>query len=313
MALYLVSDIGGTHCRAGLCEKKEGVCRLLRKREVQTRSISGISALASLLRSLLPEDATPKGLAVAFAGPVIDGEARLTNAPLTLSSSALREAIGFSSLPVFLLNDFAAQAYATLSAAGDDLLTVRDGCKISGVRGCIGAGTGLGAVAMITDRGEPLVLSSEGGHIPFPFEGGEEERLAGLIRDECGGRMPEAEDVLSGRGLERIHMCLTDERRGAREIGARFLQGESPTTTLFARWYARFAHMWMLATCCYEGLWIGGGIAAKNPHVVMCRAFREELARLQGETSFSRIPLYLLRSTDAGLLGAGTFLASREN
>ena len=103
----IVADIGGTNGRFAIV--RDG--RMTERREYRN---AGFPDLASLLRQYLTDagsaDDDVQAACLAVAAPISsDGEARFTNAPWTVSSHALREAMGFERIA--LINDFAAQAY----------------------------------------------------------------------------------------------------------------------------------------------------------------------------------------------------------
>lgn len=110
--------------------------------------------------------------------------------------------------------------------------------------------------------------------------------------------------VLSGSGLARLHAFLTGERLSPAEVGAR-LTADSPTTALFARLYGRAARDHALTMVAAGGLYVCGGVAAKNPLLVTHPEFsREFLASPTYGEFLSNIPVRLVRNEDTGLFGA---------
>ncbi|MBO4369033.1 MAG: glucokinase [Desulfovibrio sp.] len=308
-----VADIGGTNCRLALFSFEHSSLSLEKNIWVKTSDVCNAATLSSSLYDCFHDTGSPDGLAIAVAGPVSCGMASLTNASLHLTVDALRASLALPTLPLLLLNDFVAQAYATATCVGENAQSIRKGNrKASGIRAVLGAGTGLGC-ALLKKGGCLEGIASEGGHMPFPFLTDWEWRYAKWLQEELGRDMIEAEDVLSGRGLERLHMFLLGKKRDAQAIGSLFLQSESELLSHFARFYARFAHMWMLATCCTEGLWICGGIAQRNPLLLTCAAFHQELTQRQKNTWLSAIPIFLFTDKNAGLWGAAkALLAGRD-
>lgn len=309
----LAADIGGTNCRLGEFSLHQGELHLVQYWRCPTSSLHTTRDFlncCSRHRPLSSYDA----LAVAVAGPVhTPYQAALTNGTLTLDLRCLAQ----QDKPRCLcLNDFLAQARACLTPAGQTALPLLSPAPCSAVRAqrraVIGAGTGLGMALLVrNDAGNWQALPSEGGHCLFPFRGDEERALQQFFQHELGTDDISSEDLLSGRGLQRIHAFLTGEKRDAASIGQSSLQWESPTLQLFARVYGRICRHWALTTLCDAGLYITGGIAIRNPLLVQCQAFQEEFFRAPGFIPLlRRIPLFLLQDAASGVWGAAH--AARE-
>lgn len=146
----------------------------------------------------------------------------------------------------------------------------------------------------------------------FSFTGEEETVFRDfLVRERkqqagvCLSAPVECEDVLSGRGLALLHRFLTGEERSPAEVGATALGHDSPTLRLFARLYGRMCRDWALVTLCRGGLYIAGGIAAKNPLTVTCPAFVEGfLDTCSFGDWLATVPVFLMDCENSGLWGA---------
>ena len=177
-----------------------------------------------------------------------------------------------------------------------------------GLRGIIGAGTGLGTASLIRDsHGSWLPLPAEGGHVIFPFIGKEEAAFQDFAARELGLACLSGDDVLSGRGLRLLHLFLTGERREAHEIAAEALGSETGTLRWYARFYARACRNWALSTLCTGGLFITGGIALRNPLVTECAAFREAFYEGPHRKLLERIPVRRFTDMNSGLWGSAWF------
>jgi glucokinase len=110
----------------------------------------------------------PPAASIAVAGPIIDGQVRLTNRNWSIRTADL-SAFGFAD--VLLLNDFAALAFAADHLQARDLRTI--GPEVRGAPGgsltILGAGSGFG-VSCLARNGDPdraVVLATEGGSVAF--------------------------------------------------------------------------------------------------------------------------------------------------
>lgn len=308
------ADIGGTHARFARFALAKGEPELELARWGRTEDMRHTGDLLTAMRSLLGSVPAPgDSLAVAVAGPAAGLRGTLTHAPLVVD---LSDAAGLRGLNHCLVcNDFAAQAFATLTLPGQHARLLRPGAAApaTATRAVLGGGTGLGAAALIWAAGPEAgcwtALSSEAGHTAFPFAGDTELRCQAFLAQALGRDIPAAEDVLSGRGLALLHRFLTGRNETPEQIGATALDHETETLQWYARFLGRFCRQWMCATLCLGGLWIAGGIAAKNPRCVTHPAFLEELGRSSALAHvLDRIPVRLIDDMNSGLWGAARAL-----
>lgn len=318
----LAADIGGTNCRlARFALTSEG--ELVQEHSVWLESSALHTEghlLAALERELELHPARADATVFAVAGPVHDGLCgRLTNGSLEVDMRALALAGG---RPVRVINDFVAQACACLTELGAHARLLWPTAVPSGFssllarapRAVIGAGTGLGMAALFPlDMAVPgadgwLVAPSEGGHAAFPFTGDKENAFHEFLRGTLQLPAVRGDDVLSGRGLALLHEFLAGERLAPGEVGRAALEGPTPTLRWYARFYGRACRNIMLSTLCTGGLWIAGGIAARNPLCVSCGEF---FAELHTESAFGdwlrNIPVRLLEDVESGLWGAAWY------
>jgi len=216
-----------------------------------------------------------------------------------------------------LLNDFAAQAFACRSRAVRDakvLQASRSDAQITagGTVAVIGAGTGLGHCALVPDgRGGHLAVPSEAGHVAFPFVGDKEHAYGEYVRRVTNLAYCHGDAVVSGPGLSRLHAFLTGEVLTPAALSPQ-LPSHPRTVEWFARFYARAARNYALTVLSLGGLYISGGVAAKNPQLVKHPAFLEEF-RLSPSHSelLSGLPVLLNVNEDSGVYGAAIFGAQR--
>jgi len=295
----VVADIGGTHARFAVAE--EGVPPQLR------HSVVVPTATAPHLAGLLEAASAAglgfsvheaEGVVFAVAGAVQDGRAWLPNAGITVD--ARDPCLG--GRRVMVINDFVAQAYATLHPeVVESCRVLHEGTPRSGPRAVAGAGTGFGACILVPGQGQWIALPTEMGHMPFPFLPGEQALQERILAD--GGEAI-LDAVVSGPGLSRVHAWCTGEILAPAAVTAP-ISPTHPTCAAFARLYGRALRALALMSLPVSGLFVAGGVAAKNPFVVQHPALVEEFCSCRGYTALlAAIPVRLVTHPGAGLLGA---------
>ncbi len=212
---------------------------------------------------------------------------------------------------VQLINDFIAQAYAIPTPIGEAAQLVKTGdADPNGVVAVIGAGTGLGHAALARSRdGQRNAVASEAGHAAFAFIGETEESYHAFLRQKTGLPYAYGDMVVSGTGLSMAHEYLTGEALAPPDVIA---AAHPETLALFSRFYARAARHYALNIVSMGGLYIAGGVAAKNPELVDCEAFREEFVRSPTyHELLMHMPIRLIRDESSGLWGAAYHAAQR--
>lgn len=327
----LVADVGGTNLNLALLAPGGPGFRLLRKARFRTQEER---SLAEPIQRFLAMDPSlrPGRACLSGAGPVADGRLRLTNAPWDIDGPALETALG---IPVKVVNDFTALSAGTLHLDLADPaqaipLPHGDGSlpapSPGGLVLVVGAGTGLGVGFLVPTAAGIRAFPSEGGHIGLPVYDEDSLSLWRHLAEGLPGP-PGAELAVSGPGLERIFRFLVGTRRVAcTPAGAAIL--ELPVETrpaaisaladtdpacgramvLFVDLYARVCADLCAAFLPSGGLFLAGGIAAKNAdHFLKERRFmtrfernyRDHLDRLARTT-----PVFLARDYDLSLYGA---------
>lgn len=328
----LAADIGGTNSRFALYDTGEPACDGVpgpRERLCATYLPTAASAaFPDLLRRAAAAEpelftpargAPPALLVLAVAGPVWDGRSCvLPNIPwaVDLDAPALRAPDMPPLPPVLLINDFVAQAYACLRPAVLDPLAVLDGAPVPAMPvAVLGAGTGLGKCLLLSPPdadAPPLALPSEGGHALFPFVDEREMAFAAFIRAHTGQQVT-GDLVVSGPGLRLLHAFHTGQWVEPADAAARLTvagDGEGADRVLpwFARFYGRACRDYVLETLALGGLFITGGVAAAAPELVTHPAFAEAFRHSDAHADLlRRVPVRLVRNTDAGLLGAALY------
>ncbi len=268
----LVADIGGTNTRVALAE---GI-RLLPEtvRKYPNREYPG---LETVLRKFLDDEGGVdcRGACVAVAGPVRDGRGTMTNLDWTIDRETLARAARADT--VSILNDLQAQGHALEHLSDDNFRVVIEPPEHSplAARLVIGIGTGFNAAPVYSTAAGKLVTPSEAGHANMPIRTEAELRLCHFVETAHG--FPAIEDVLSGRGLERIYAWLGHEAGDPSEASAADIMGRledgsdaraEEAARLFVRILGAVAGNLSLIHLPFGGVYFSGGVArAFAPHL----------------------------------------------
>jgi len=313
----LAVDIGGTNSRfAHFTSAAAGTIAHVKSVWLSTKAAKSFEELLLQIKNTdfsLP--IAEADLAVfALAGPIEDGV--FCSPPLIewdIDARYLTRDFGVKRF--FLINDFLAQAYATETVLGQNAEPILPGTAEKDMAvAVVGAGTGLGkAVLLRGAEGEIFASPSEGGHVNFSAESEEEfrfqestyKRLAEL--GKADGPYVSWNDIVSGSGLSYIHEFLTGHRLTPQEVGAQ-LSPDSKTLSWASRFYGRVCRNYTLETLALGGVFIAGGIAAKNPLLVKHEAFKQAFRNARAHAALlAKVPVYLMANQESGLWGAAFY------
>ena len=321
MAHVVVADIGGTNSRFAHAVLEGQELSLRGVVHCPTQSLRCTEDALREARSTGLDPREADAVVWAVAGPVASLQARPTNAALELDLSELAGQMPHR--PVILINDFVAQAWATLSLPGREAVLVLPGgterqergegargARETEPRGVLGAGTGLGTASLrCVVAGERVrweALPAEGGHTAFALHGRQERDFGDFVCAALGIPYVCGDQLLSGRGLALLHHFLTGKNWPVQRVAAEALHSDSAVVSMFARFYGRMCRHWVLQTLCTGGLYLTGGVAVKNPQLVRHRAFAEEFTDAPPGMLplLHTTPVYLMTREHAGLWGA---------
>jgi len=312
-ASILAVDIGGTSSRFAHFElKAEQGLQLSESIWLNTKEAASFSDLLTQFSkvdfSLSLSDAAICVFAV--AGPVEGGRySRPPNISWDVDLESAAPAFGIKSFA--LINDFLAQAFACLSNPGQEAEEILPGKPINGSPiAVIGAGTGLGKALLVPNfSGGFSGLPSEGGHTNFAAENEEEFAFQKFLQKKIDrSKYLVWDEVVSGRGLSRIHEFLSGETVEPREVAGRAAALGSDTMNWFSKFYARVCRNFVLDTLSLAGVYIAGGVAAKNPEVLKSKEFEKSFRSSEThEDILSVVPLWLMDNQESGLWGAAEY------
>lgn len=286
-ALSLVADIGGTNTRVALANGTT-----LLPETVRRYRNSGYPGLETVLRQYISEegDVDCKGACVAVAGPVRDGVGTMTNLDWTIDKDTLRRATKADT--VAILNDLQAQGHALGYVEDKNISCIIESQtpetpSANAVRLVIGVGTGFNAAPVFETYAGRFVAPSECGHANLPIRNEAELELCKFVENAHG--FPAVEDVLSGRGLERVYLFLGTQDGDPREKSAADIMqsvnnGDDPradeTVRVFVKILGTVAGNLSLIQLPFGGVFMVGGVArAMTPHLErfgFAQAFRDK-------------------------------------
>jgi glucokinase len=315
--IILAADIGGTNARFAAFETDEtGSPMMIESVWLETGAAESLMDLLDQLpgAGFHVDISNAKAAVLAAPGPVQDGSrVRMANVSWELDITPMRKR--FPELKSFLINDFVAQAYGCHTRAVDSAEIIQPGkTEYPAVMAVIGAGTGLGHCAVAPDnKGGLVALPSEAGHAAFPFFGDQETDYLNFLLAETGKPYAYGDLVVSGRGLALVHQFLTNENLTPAETADR-IDETSETTAWFSRFYARACRNYALTVLPLAGLFVSGGVASQNPHLVQNEYFKKEFVDSPNYLDLlKRIPIRLNMNQQTGLYGAALYGAMALN
>ena len=302
----LAADIGGTSSRFGHFKATGDVLEFVGSEWLETGAATSFAQLLHNLTnsgiSLLPSQADI--FSIAIAGPVERGN--FSKPPLIPWTVDLSKPDLLGVGKFILINDFLAQAYACISPLASSAVRILTGNDEQGAaKAVIGAGTGLGKAILLPAGGRGYVAGpSEGGHVNFAPENDREFEFQKFACASLEADYLTWNDVVCGSGLSLIHQFLTGAKLEPAEVAERF--GDSPETLEWgAKFYGRVARNFALEVLALSGVYIAGGVAAKNPALVQHRGFEQEFRRSRKHRELlAKIPVHLLSDQQSGLWGA---------
>lgn len=347
MTQLLAGDIGGTKTILRWLEA-ENSQQLTVRHEAKYPSqqyddlVPMVQVFLKEARQNSGEQPAPQRACFAIAGPVVDGTSELTNLGWQLSEARLSQTLQLQK--VTLINDFAAIGYGIPGLAAQDLRSLQAGKAVpTAPIAVLGAGTGLGQCFVIPQtNGCSRVFATEGGHTDFAPRTALEFRLLEYIQNSRELTHVSAERIVSGQGVMAFYQFLRDresmvEDPQVAEItrnweqaqqysddlpdpGAAIAQAASTNAlceramTLFCEAYGAEAGNLALKLLSYGGVYLAGGIAAKNVDRLSNGGFIQafcDKGRMQ--PLLKRMPVQVILNQQVGLIGAGLYAAANTD
>ena len=318
-SFILGGDVGGTNTNIGVFGAKN-TPELLFSFHFRSKELKGIGEAVNYV---LGQCRTAYGISInkacfGAAGQVSSkgNFVRITNLKWDISRNDLLRKTKLKK--ILLINDFEAIGYSVNILLKKDVVLVKKAQKIAKAPlAIIGAGTGLGkATASYNEHLKLYIpLASEGGHIDFPAQNDEEIKLAKFIKKFEKRKDVTYQEILSGSGLVNVYSFLRKNKKTdvTPELISKYRKKDATckkTFEIFRTVYARFAKSVALDSLAFGGIYLAGGIAAKNSDIFDKDFVKEFMQSHKLRHVLEKIPIYLIMNYDAGMLGAG-FAASK--
>ena len=317
--VILAGDVGGTKTVLGIALQRGKAVHVERIQSFESQRHSGLVDIVQ--RYLAGQDVEIERACFGVAGPVVCGEATITNLPWRLNQKRLARELALRD--VILINDLAALACAVPALQPSDVVTLQPGSPDPiGPIGLLAPGTGLGQGYLFWDGARYRPGASEGGHTDLAPADALQTRLLEWLREQYGH--VSWERALSGPGLLAIYRFLrlraepeppelTARMAGgdpAAVVSAEALAGADPVCVqaldMFVAMLGAQAGNLALTLMSTGGLYLGGGIPPKILPILQRPEPFLPAFRAKGRLApvLERIAVRLICNPQAQLLGA---------
>ncbi len=324
MSKILAADIGGTKTLLQITHFNKGDFDILAEQRYDS---SAYQTFDQMLYEFIgnSEHTDIASACLAVAGPITTNgkTAYVTNLPWQIEQKKIQKQ--FSIIKVSLINDFHAVALGIDTLHTNEIISLQKGqLQQRGNQLIVGAGTGLGVAQRFWKTHGYQIQSTESGHAGFaPANETQQALLEFLAKDTS---TVSREHILSGQGLIRIyrficqhhgHMCQTLVDAGQLSQVANDPDNEDYKTSnevfdLFFEVYGSEVGNLALTTLPFGGIYIAGGIAAKNIEALQRSKFIEAFGQKSKMAKLLElIPIHVITNEQVGLNGA-RLLASQH-
>jgi glucokinase len=324
---FLAADIGGTNSNFGVFSLEHDNVLLLVSLHYKSKEISDFTLLVKQVLDYIQARyaITITHSCIGAAGIVYPHRVYVkpTHLSFAINLNDILKASGLKE--IFLINDFEAVALGLELVDPKSIIYLNKGTeRVRANRGFIGAGTGLGASSLLWDTlaNRYLPVPSEAGHTDAALYTMQEYALFDLIRQSYSVRALSWEHILSGTGIQKIYHSLgvqkeykvTDIKQEIADTGfdpdkisyyASQDQQCADTFLFYSILYARFAKNQALQVLSLDGMYIAGGIAAKNVSLFFNPLFLKEfICCNKHQEQLSQITVAILSDYNVSLYGA---------
>lgn len=328
--VYLVGDIGGTNANFAFFLIDGGVPKMLRSVHYKSKEITDFTVVVKDVLAHAQRELGAQVVEACFAAAGVISERRdfskPTNASFVIDVDTIIENTSLQC--VTMANDFEVIGYGLDLIDTSLIIPIHRGAQQKkGNKAILGAGTGLGKCILVwdKDRNYHIPVASEGGHADFAPHTDLEFELMHFIQDTENYTCPISwEDVLSGNGIQRIyrffqkrnnnkaaHSTLSERGPHPDEIfNSRLLDDHSAKTfDLYAALYGRCAKNFALDALALGGVYIAGGIAAKNIPLFQQPNFLQEFVACGKQREILvTMPIYVIKDYNVSLYGAFEYM-----
>jgi glucokinase len=280
-------------------------------------------SLAALAGAFLTEAKLDVADAIfGVAGPVIKGQATISNLSWRVDQATLKKELRLNS--VTLINDVEATAQAVPLLKTTELHCLNRGEEVrGGTRAVIAPGTGLGEAFLTWDGARYRAHASEGGHADFAPTSPLEDGLLQHLRDEWG--RVSYERVCSGMAIPYLYVYLRESGYAEEPtwLAQQLAKADDPTALiveaaieqkaklcldtmmLFCSILGAEAGNLALKVLATGGIYLGGGIPPRIITALEQGPFMEAFCS-KGRLAdiMTRMPVYVILDSRIALIGA---------
>jgi glucokinase len=334
MTYLLAGDIGGTNTRLRLVRAESPALSEFEHSypsQAYPHLVAIVREFIATAQTQLATEIQLPAACLAIAGAVIERASYLPNLDWHINADQLQQALNISH--VELMNDFVAIGYGIPHLQPEDLQTLQIGkLQLNSPKAVIGAGTGLGEGFLIHNGTGYQVIPSEGGHTDFAARSIQEFGFVQYLCNQLQIDRLSNDRVISGPGIVAMYQFLRDTAKFsenpeiANVVGLWESQTEKladpaalisamaiaktdalaqATMQMFISAYGTEAGNLAIKILPYGGLYIAGGIAAKNLPLLTDGTFITAFNH-KGRVSdlVGNIPVYAILNPQVGLIGA---------
>jgi glucokinase len=327
VTLVLAGDIGGTKTRLAVCQVAGTQLQTLAEHSYSSQEFSALEDIIAAF--LATHEQRPLTACFGVAGPVRDGESRITNLPWHISAAAITSR--FRLQRTSLLNDLEATAWGIQALGAEDFHILNPGdAHAAGNAAVIAAGTGLGEAGLCHAGNMLQPFGTEGGHTDF--SPGSELEIALLRHLKARHTHVSWERVVSGPGLVMLHdfLCRQHAATPPGWLQAEMQSGDPAAAITAAAQSGRdaqcvaalelFVHLYgveagnlALKIMATGGFYIGGGIAPKILPSLASGSFMAAFcAKGRMRELLEKVPVRVILNDRAALFGPAIVAAAGE-
>jgi len=322
MRKLLAGDVGATKTILGIYAADKGPQEPLAEATFSSSKYPSLAALAGAF--LLEAKQAVEHACFGVAGPVINGQATISNLPWRVDQAGLKKELKLKS--VMLINDVEATALGVPLLNAPELHCLNKGEGIDGgTKAVIAPGTGLGEAFLFWDGVRYQAHASEGGQADFAPTNALEDDLLQHLRDEYG--QVSYERVCSGLGIPYLYAYLRESGYAEEPAGLtqQLAEADDPTAlivhtalekkvklctdtiNLFCSILGAAAGNLALTVMAMGGVYVGGGIPPRIITLLESGLFMEAFCRKGRLTELmTRIPVYVILDSKIALMGAAS-------
>ena len=325
MTRFLAADLGGTHIRFRLLgdigspsPSPSPVPSSVPVHIIEANTVANFEQAVERWRERASMREALDAIAVAAAGPVAAGRARVTNLDWTLDARAIERAC--NARRCLLVNDLTAIAWALPSLGGGDVRTLAAGSPDNrAAKAVVAPGTGLGVSGLVPAAdGGFAAVEGEGGHRTLAPHDSREWAIVTALAERFGHAS--AERALSGPGIEAMWRALAsiddvrcEREKTATEIARDAFTGRDPvaeeTIAVFTGLLGSMAGDLALTLGARGGVYIAGGIVPGWGERFDAERFLERFrAKGRFRAYLDAVPVHVVTHAYPGLAGVERLL-----